>query len=181
MGPRGHRMLCLAAATVATLAVPGMAAQNYPNRPVRIIVPFPPSGGPDTVARILGNRLTEQLGQPVIVDPRPGGNGFIAVEIAKNAPPDGHTLLLATFNIFAVLPALDPKLPYDAEKDFVALSRVASVANVVAVHASLAVGTVVDLVKLAKARPGPANSTMGQVETAPRHISEARCSMHSRG
>ena len=93
MGPMGHRMLCLAAATVATLAVPGVAAQNYPNRPVRIIVPFPPSGGPDTVARILGNRLTEQLGQPVIVDPRPGGSGFIAVEIAKNAPPDSKAIL----------------------------------------------------------------------------------------
>ena len=166
MGPMGPRMLCLAAATVATLAVPGMAAQNYPNRPVRIIVPFPPSGGPDTVARILANRLTEQLGQPVIVDPRPGGSGFIAVEIAKNAPPDGYTLLLATFNIFAVLPALDPKLPYDADKDFVALSRVASVANVVAVHPSLGVNTVADLVKLAKARPGQLNYGSGGNGTA---------------
>ena len=98
-------MLCLATAIVLLLATSGIAAaQNYPNRPLRIIVPFPPSGGPDTVARILGNKLTEQLGQQVIVDPRPGGSGFIAVEIAKNAPPDGYTLLLATFNTLCRAP-----------------------------------------------------------------------------
>ena len=132
-----RRMLCLAAATVTVLAVPGIGAaqtastgsgQAYPNRPVRIIVPFPPGSPADIVARILGNKLTEQLGQQVIVDPRPGASGIIAVEIAKNAPPDGHTLLLATYNIFALLPALKPKLPYDPDKDFVALSRVASAA-----------------------------------------------------
>jgi len=155
-------MLCLATAIVPLLATSRIAAaQNYPNRPVRIIVPFPPSGGPDTVARIFGNKLTEQLGQQVIVDSRPGGSGFVAVEIAKNAPPDGYTLLLATFNIFAVLPALNPKFPYDPDKDFVALSRVASAANVVVVHPSLGVGTVADLVKLAKARPGQLNYGSG--------------------
>jgi tripartite-type tricarboxylate transporter receptor subunit TctC len=160
-------MLCLATAIVLLLATSGIAAaQNYPNRPLRIIVPFPPSGGPDTVARTLGNKLTEQLGQQVIVDPRPGGSGFIAVEIAKNAPPDGYTLLLATFNIFAALPALTPKLPYNPDKDFVALSRVASVVNVVAVHPSLGVGTVADLVKLAKARSGQLNYGSGGDGTA---------------
>ena len=124
-------------------------------------MPFPPGGAPDIVARILGNKLTEQLGQPVIVDPRPGGSGVIAAEIAKNAPPDGYTLLLAGSTLFAALPALKPKLPYDTDKDFVALSRVASVANVVAVHPSLGVGTVADLVKLAKARPGQLNYGSG--------------------
>jgi tripartite-type tricarboxylate transporter receptor subunit TctC len=75
-------MLCLATAIVLHLATSGIAAaQNYPNRPLRIIVPFPPSGGPDTVARTLGNKLIEQLGQQLMVDPRPGGSGFIAVEI----------------------------------------------------------------------------------------------------
>lgn len=157
-----RQMLWLAAATVAVLAVPAVAAtEPYPNRPMRIIVPFPPSGGPDTVARILGNKLTEQLGQQMIVDSRPGGSGFIAVELAKMAPPDGYTLLLATFNIFAVLPALKPKLPYDPDKDFIALSRVASAANVVVVHPSLGVGTVADLVKLSKARPGQLNYGSG--------------------
>ena len=155
-------ILRLAAVTLAALAVSGIAAaQTYPNRPLRIIVPFPPGSPPDTVARILGIKLTEQIGQPVIVDARPGGSGVIGVEIAKNALPDGYTLLLAGATEFATLPALKPKLPYDPDKDFFALSRVASAANVVAVHPSLGVGTVADLVKLAKARPGQLNYGSG--------------------
>ena len=151
-------MLCLAAATVTVLALPEVgAAQTYPNRPLRIIVPFPPGSVSDTVARILGNKLTEQMGQPVIVDARPGASGVIGVEIAKTAPPDGYTLLMASTSVFALLPALKPKLPYDPDKDFVALSRVSSAAFVVAVHPSLGVGTVADFVKLAKARPGQLN------------------------
>ena len=157
-----RQMLCLAAATIAALAVPGIgAAQTYPNRPLRIILAIPPGGAPDIIARILGTKLTEQLGQQVIVDQRPGASGVIGVEIAKNAPPDGYTLLLAGTTNFATLPALKPKLPYDIDKDFVMLSRVASVAHVVAVHPSLGVGTVVDLVKLAKARPGQLNYGSG--------------------
>ena len=114
------------------------------SRPLRIILALPPGGAPDIVARILGKKLGEQLGQPVIVDARPGGSGVIAAEIAKTAPPDGHTLLLAGTSVFASLPALKPKLSYDPDKDFVALSRVASVTNVLAVHPSLGVGTVAD-------------------------------------
>jgi tripartite-type tricarboxylate transporter receptor subunit TctC len=124
---------------------------------VRIIVSFPTGGASDTVARILASSLSEQIRQPVIVDARPGGSGVIGVEIAKNALPDGYTLLLATVNTFALLPAFKPKLPYDPDKDFVALSRVASGSDVMAVHPSLAVATVADLVKLAKARPGQLN------------------------
>ena len=157
-----RQMLYLAAATVAALALPGVgAAQTYSNRPVRIILALPPGGAPDIVARILGNKLIEQMGQQVIVDPRSGGSGVIAVEIAKTALPDGYTLLVAGPTVFASLPALKPKLSYDTDKDFVALSRVASVANVVAVHPSLGVGTVADLVKLAKARPGQLNYGSG--------------------
>lgn len=153
-----RRMLCLVAATVTVLALPGIgAAQTYPNRPLRIIVPFPPGSVSDTVARILGNKLAEQMEQPVIVDARPGASGVIGVEIAKTAPPDGYTLLMASTSVFALLPALKPKLPYDPDKNFVALSRVSSAAFVVAVHPSLGVGTVADLVKLAKARPGQLN------------------------
>ena len=152
------RMLCLVATTIAALALPRIgAAQTYPNRPVRIIVANASGSAPDIIARILGSKLTEQIGQTVIVDPRPGASGVIAVEIAKNALPDGYTLLLAANTNFATLPVLKPKLPYDIDKDFVALSRVASVAHVVAVPSSLGVGTVADLVKLAKARPGQIN------------------------
>ncbi len=124
-------------------------------------MPFTPGSPPDTVARILGSKLIEQLGQQVIVDPRPGASGVIAVEITKNASPDGYTLLLGGTTHFATLPALEPKLPYDIERDFAALSRVASAAPVVAVHPSLGVSTVADLVKLAKERPGQLNYGSG--------------------
>ena len=160
LAPR--QMLCLAAVAVTVLALPGIgAAQTYPNRPLRIILALPAGGAPDVVARILGNRLSEQLGQPVIVDSRPGASGVIAAEITKTAPPDGYTLLLAGTNLFASLPALKPRLSYDTDKDFIALSRVASVTNVLAVHPSLGVGTVAGLVKLAKARPGQLNYGSG--------------------
>ena len=153
-----RHVLCIAAATLAAFAVPGIgAAQTYPNRPLRFIVPFSPGSTSDTVARILGTKLTEQIGQQVIVDTRPGGIGIIGIEIAKNAPPDGYTLLLAGVTALALLPALKPKLPYDSDKDFFALSRVVSSSSVVVVNLSLGVNTVVDLVKLAKARPNQLN------------------------
>jgi len=149
---------CLATATAAALAVSWIgSAQAYPTRPLRIIVGFPAGSTADTVARLLGNKLAEQLGQQVIVDSRPGGSGVIAVELAKNAPPDGHTLLLGGTAPFAVLPALKPNLPYDTDRDFLALSRVVSATNVVVVHPALGVGAVADLVTLAKARPGQLN------------------------
>jgi tripartite-type tricarboxylate transporter receptor subunit TctC len=157
-----HQILYLVVATVLNSAVPGLvAAQTYPNRPVRIILALPSGGAPDIVARILGSKLTEQFGQQVIVDARPGGSGVIAAELTKNAPPDGHTILLAGTTVFATLPALKPKLSYDPDRDFVALTRVASVAHVVAVHPSLGVGSIVGLVKLAKARPGQLNYGSG--------------------
>jgi tripartite-type tricarboxylate transporter receptor subunit TctC len=157
-----RQMLCLAAATVTVLAMTGIgAAQTYPNRPLRIILALPAGGAPDVIARILGNKLSEQLRQSVIVDARPGGSGVIAAEITKTAPPDGHTLLLAGTGLFAALPALKPRLSYDTDKDFTALTRVASVTNVLAVHPSLGIGTVADLVKLAKARPGQLNYGSG--------------------
>jgi tripartite-type tricarboxylate transporter receptor subunit TctC len=150
--------LLYAAATLAALTVTGTGnAEPYPSRPVRIIVPFAPGAPPEIIARLVGSRLSEQLGQPMIVDPRPGASGVIAAEIAKNATPDGYTLLLAGSTLFAALPALKPKLPYDIEKDFAGLSRVGSVSQVLAVHASIGVSTVADLVTLAKAQPGQLN------------------------
>lgn len=153
-----HRMLCVAAAMLFALAVPGMAsAKTFPVRPVRIVLALPPGGAPDIIARILGNKLTEQLAQQVIVDARPGGSGVIAAEITKSALPDGYTLLLAGTTVFATLPALKPRLSYDPARDFIVLSRVASVALVVAVQPSLGIGSVAELVKFAKGRPGQLN------------------------
>jgi len=132
-------------------------AQDFPSRALRIVVTFPAGSSPDIVARILGNLLAAQVGQQVVVDPRSGAAGVIGVEAAKNAAADGSTLLLAGGNEFATLPALRSKLPYDADRDFVGLTRVASVAYVIAVHPTLGVASVGDLLKLAKARPGELN------------------------
>jgi tripartite-type tricarboxylate transporter receptor subunit TctC len=139
------------------LAAPAAAAQAYPTKPIRFVVASPPGGSPDILARVVGTKLSEQLRQQVIVDNRAGASGVIGTEIARNAAPDGYTLLLVTSTSFASLPALKTKLPYDADRDFIALSRIAWVANVVTVNAGLGVNSVADLVKLAKAKPGQLN------------------------
>lgn len=134
-----------------------ISAESYPNKPVRFVVPSPPGGSPDILARIVAGKLGDQMRQQVVVDNRAGASGIIGVEIAKNAAPDGYTLLLATSTSFASLPALAKKLPYDPGRDFIAITRIAWVANVVAVNAKLGVSSVADLVKLAKAKPGQLN------------------------
>ena len=127
------------------------------NRPLRMIVPFPAGSQSDVIARVVGNKLAEQIGQQVVIDNRVGASGVIGMELAKNAPPDGRTLLMASFATFALLPALKRDLPYDADRDFIALSRVASGAFVIAVHPASGAASVADLVKLARARPGQLN------------------------
>ena len=153
----------LSAFTIAGLvllagAQPTRAAVDaYPSRPIRLLVPSPPGGSPDILARIVANKLTEQMKQQVVVDNRAGASGIVGVDLARRAPPDGYTLLLVTATTFASLPALKTDLPYDAERDFAPLSRIAWVANVVTVNAQLGVNTVAELVKLARARPGQLN------------------------
>ncbi len=149
----GRGVLLLAAALPPATAV----AQTYPDRPLRMIVPFPAGSQTDIIARIVGARLAEGIGQPVVIDNRVGASGAIGVALAKNAPADGYTLMMANFATFALLPALKPQLPYDAERDFSALSRVASGVFVLAVNPALGANTVADLIKLAKARPGRLN------------------------
>lgn len=139
------------------LAAPAATAQDYPTKPIRFIVASPPGGSPDILARVVGARLSEQLKQQLIIDNRAGASGVIGTEIAKNAAPDGYTLLLVTSTSFASLPVLKAKLPYDADRDFISLSRIAWVANVVTVNTNIGVNSVADLVKLAKAKPGQLN------------------------
>jgi tripartite-type tricarboxylate transporter receptor subunit TctC len=127
------------------------------NRPLRMIVPFPAGSQSDVIARVVGNKLAEQLGRQVVVDNRVGASGAIGMELARNAAADGHTLLLATFAAFALLPALKRDLPYDTDRDFTALSRVASGAFVIAAHPASGVAKVADLIKLARTRPGQLN------------------------
>ncbi len=152
-----YPMLALCCVLAAAPAPHAIGADTYPNRPIRFLVPSPPGGSPDILARIVGNKLTEQMGQQVVVDTRAGASGLIGIELAKNAIPDGYTIVLATTTLFASLPVLKPNLPFDPDRDFAALTRIASVANVATVHAGLGVNTVADLVKLARARPGQLN------------------------
>lgn len=144
-------------ATLLAVAAASAAAQAYPTKPIRFLVASPAGGSPDILARIVGNKLAEQLKQQVIVDNRAGASGIIGVEIVKNSAPDGYTMLLATSTNFAALPVLKKSLPYDAERDFIPLTRIAWVANVATVNAGLGVNNVADLVKLARAKPGQLN------------------------
>jgi len=132
----------------------GSVAQAYPTRPVRIIVPFAPGGGSDIMARVLASKLTEPLGQQVLVDNRPGGNTFIGAELAARAAPDGYTLFLSTNGTVAINPALYRKLPYDPVKDFAPVAQIGVGSNVLVVHPSLPVKSVKDLIALARANPG---------------------------
>lgn len=129
-------------------------AQPYPSRPVRVIVPFPPGGTTDIVARLVAERLGATLGQPAVIENRAGAGGALgATEIAR-AAPDGYTLGLATVSTHGVNPAINPKLPYDPLRDFTPISNLASVPNVVSAHPSLGIGDLKTLIERAKAAPG---------------------------
>lgn len=125
----------------------------YPERPIRLLVGFPAGGGADFTARLVSSELSGALGQQVIVDNRPGANGAIAADMAAKARPDGYTLLLIPFN-FALAPAITPKLPFDPEKDFSAVSLVVSAPMVLSAHPGLSATSVADLVQLARREPG---------------------------
>jgi tripartite-type tricarboxylate transporter receptor subunit TctC len=133
------------------------AADTYPSRPLRFLVPGATGSSQDLLARIVANKLAQQMNQQVVVDVRAGASGVIGIELGKAAAPDGYTIIAATSTLFASLPALKSKLSYDPDRDFAPLSRMAMVSNVMTVNAGLGVDTVVDLVKLAKAKPGQLN------------------------
>ena len=145
------------AVIAALLAWPAVtAAQGYPTRPIRIIVPYAPGGSTDVVFRLLAPRLAEDLGQTVVVDNRPGGSSTIGLDLAAKAPPDGHTW--GTPNItFGANPSLMKKMPFDSEKDLVPVSQVAVVTMVLSLHPSVPARSVKQLIALAKARPGELN------------------------
>ena len=127
-------------------------AQTYPAKPVRIIVPYPPGGGVDVVARVVGRKLTDTLGQPILVENRGGAAGVVGADIVAKAPPDGYTIGLMTSSLL-MSPALQ-KMPYDTAKDFAPIILFATVANILVVHPSLPAKTLPELVRLARERPG---------------------------
>jgi tripartite-type tricarboxylate transporter receptor subunit TctC len=128
--------------------------QQYPGRTVRMIIGFPPGGGTDIVGRIVAQKLTDVLGQQVIVDNRGGASGQLAAELTAKAAPDGYTIMMAHIAAISILPSLMSKLPYDAQKDFAPITLVAIGPNLLVVHPSVPVKTVKDLVAFAKAHPG---------------------------
>jgi len=138
------------------------AAQHYPSRPVRVVVPFAPGGAVDLVARTIAPKLSEALGQPVVVDNRGGAGGTIGTDIVAKARPDGHTLLVASMGV-AVNAALYPKLPYDTLKDLAPVTSLGEQPNIVVVHPSLSASSVGELVALAKARPGQISYASGGI------------------
>jgi tripartite-type tricarboxylate transporter receptor subunit TctC len=152
------KLLVLAALAACLAASAGALAQaSYPDRTVRIIVPFPPGGPADALARIVGERLATSFGKPFVVENRAGAGGNIGMEQGARAAPDGYTLILAPVGNLTVAPALYSKLPYDPARDFAPITVLASVPNVLIVNPSVPVKTVAELVALAKAKPASLN------------------------
>ena len=151
------KVLALAFVLIATV----LQAQDFPSRPIRFIVPAPPGGAPDAVARIISQRMTTQLGQQVIVDNRGGGNGIIGSEAGARAAGDGYTIVMGYAGPFSINPGLVPNLSYDVIKDFTPLTLLAISQNVLVVHPSFPARSVKDLISLAKAQPGKINYASG--------------------
>jgi tripartite-type tricarboxylate transporter receptor subunit TctC len=147
-------LLLACGSLIGVFAHADVAAQNYPLKPVRIIVPTPAGGNPDFIARPVAQKMSESLKQPFIIDNRPGAAGTIGVELAVRAVPDGYTILFGAIGHVASPPALYEKLPYDAVRDLAPISRLADAPFALFVHPSLPARSVRELVALAKARPG---------------------------
>ena len=152
------KQLMVSAALAVTASFCGMAgAQTYPAKPIRMIVGFAPGGGTDLVARIIGQKMTENWGQTVIVENRAGATGTIGADVVAKAPPDGYTLLMGHVNSHGIAPSIFKKLPYDAERDFAMVAYVGYVPTVFVIHPSIPARNVKELIAIAKAQPGSLN------------------------
>lgn len=152
-------LACLAASSALLAAAPAATAQNrspFPSRPVTLVVPFTPGSGSDTIARLIGPHLSSKWGQPVVVENKPGASGNLGTQAVVRAEPDGHTLLMA-INTHTMTPAIYPSQPYDAVRDFSAVTKLAEANFVLAVHPSLPVQDVKSLIALVKSQPGRLN------------------------
>jgi tripartite-type tricarboxylate transporter receptor subunit TctC len=152
---------------MAGLAAPLWAAeaQDYPNRPIRLIVPQSAGGSTDLIARLLAQKMGDSLGQTVVVDNRPGAGSVNGTETAAKAAPDGYTLLTVAAS-FTITPALHKKLPFDSVRDFAPISQVATLPHILIVHPSVPVKSVKDLITLAKAKPGELNVATSGIATS---------------
>ena len=148
-----RRIRIIVAVLALSGAATGVCAQGYPARPLRLVVPYAAGGSTDVLARMIGQKLTGSLGQPVVIDNRTGAGTLIATEIVARAAADGYTLLMATPPL-TVAPALYAKLPFDADRDFAAITNIAATSNVLVVHPAVPVQNAKELIALAKAHPG---------------------------
>lgn len=159
---RFHRAVTLALALVCGLAMTPVAAQTYPNRAIRLIVPFPPGGGTDILARLIGQKLHESWGQPVVVENRAGASGGIGSALAARAAPDGYTLLMASTGALMAMASAGaaagaPSAPFDVTRELAPITLVAAPPYLLVVHPAVAAHSLADLVALAKAKPGTLN------------------------
>jgi tripartite-type tricarboxylate transporter receptor subunit TctC len=167
-----HRLWLLMMLLVGAAAPASVLAQEYPAKPIRWIIPYPPGGTSDFLARLIGQKITDSWKQIVIIDNRSGANGNIGTEAAAKSPGDGYTMLLVA-STFAMNPAVYPNLPFDSEKDFAAVTIILWQPYLLSVHPSLPVTTVKQLIALARARPGAIDYGSGGVGNAV-HIAAER-------
>lgn len=167
MGTMSCRGVVLSTAIVlGAVAAPAAAQPHYPGKPIRYIVPYPPGGPLDIVARALAQKIGPRLGQQVLVDNRPGAGGNIGADLVAKSPADGYTILMGAVATHAINPHLYRKLPYDPVRDFTPVTLITQVPNVLVVHPSLPVKQVSDLVTLARARPGALSFGSGSTGSA---------------
>jgi tripartite-type tricarboxylate transporter receptor subunit TctC len=152
---------------LAALAAPaGLAAEPFPARPIRFVVPYPPGGPLDTVARLLGQKVAASVKQPVVVDNVPGAGGNIGAGAVARAAPDGYTILMGAVATHAINPTLYPALPYDPDRDFIAVTQVASTPNVLVVNPAVQARSVAEFIALARSQPGKLNFGSGSTGSA---------------
>lgn len=149
-----RRTALLALAAVLALPFATASAQDFPKKPVKIVVPFPPGGTPDMLSRLLGQRASQLLGQQVIVENRPGAGGNVAMELVARAPADGYTLVMGTIGTCSINQHIYKTIGFDIERDFAPVMEVGSISNLLAVHPSQPVNSVKELVALAQSKPG---------------------------
>ena len=158
--------LLAAAALVALTPLAGLAAEPFPGKQIRFVVPYPPGGPLDTVARLLGQKVSASIKHPVIVDNVPGAGGNIGAGVVARAAPDGYTILMGAVATHAINPTLYPSIPYNAEKDFIAITQIASTPNVLVVNNAVPANSVAEFIAFAKSRPGKLNFGSGSTGSA---------------
>ncbi len=161
------RVLHTAFAAVLGLACVCASAQTWPDRPLRVVVPFPAGGSSDVLARTLGQKLHEAWGQPVVVENRPGANGNIGAGLVAKSPPDGYALLLTDVGALTISPSVYPNLPFDPARDLAPVTMVSYSPHVFAVHPSVPAKTLNELIALAKSKPGRLNFATAGAGSAP--------------